>query len=34
MDILLIVVLLILTGFGLHGYLRGLVRVLFSLFAI
>lgn len=34
MDILLIVVLLILAGFGLHGYLRGLVRVLFSLVAV
>ena len=28
MDIVLIVVLLILSGFALHGYLRGLVRVL------
>lgn len=34
MDILLIVILLILSGFGLHGYLRGLVRVLFSLAAV
>lgn len=34
MDILLIVVLVILAGFGLHGYLRGMVRVLFSLVAI
>ncbi len=34
MDILLIVVLLILGGFGLHGYMRGLVRVLFSLAAV
>lgn len=34
MDILLIVVLLIFAGFGLHGYLRGLVRVLFSLAAV
>lgn len=34
MDILLIVVLLILLGFGLHGYLRGLVRVVFSLVAV
>lgn len=34
MDILLIVVLLIFAGFGLHGYLRGLVRVLFSLTAV
>ncbi len=34
MDILLIVVLLILAGFGFHGYLRGLVRVLFSLIAV
>ena len=31
MDIVLIVVLLILAGFALHLYLRGLVRVLFSL---
>lgn len=34
MDMLLIVVLVILAGFGLHGYLRGMVRVLFSLMAI
>lgn len=34
MDIVLIVVLLILLGFALHGYLRGLVRVLFSLAAV
>lgn len=34
MDILLIAVLLIFAGFGLHGYLRGLVRVLFSLTAV
>lgn len=34
MDILLIVVLLIFAGFGLHGYLRGLVRVVFSLVAV
>lgn len=34
MDIVLIVVLLILSGFALHGYLRGLVRVLFSLAAV
>ena len=34
MDIVLIVVLLILAGFALHGYLRGLVRVLFSLAAV
>lgn len=34
MDVLLIAVLLILAGFGLHGYLRGLVRVVFSLAAV
>ena len=34
MDLLLIVVLLILAGFGLHGYIRGLVRVVFSLVAV
>ena len=34
MDILFIVVLLILAGFGLHGYLRGMVHILFSLVAI
>ncbi len=34
MDMLFVVVLVILAGFGLHGYLRGLVRVLFSLVAI
>ncbi len=34
MDILLVVVLVILAGFGLHGYLRGMVRVLFSLAAV
>lgn len=34
MDMLLIVVLLIFAGFGLHGYLRGLVRVVFSLVAV
>lgn len=34
MDMLLVVVLVILGGFGLHGYLRGMVRVLFSLVAI
>ena len=34
MDMLLVVVLVILAGFGLHGYLRGMVRVLFSLVAI
>ncbi len=34
MDMLFLIVLVILAGFGLHGYLRGLVRVLFSLVAI
>ena len=34
MDILFIVVLLILAGFGLHGYLRGMVHILFSLVAV
>lgn len=34
MDMLLIVVIVILAGFGVHGYLRGMVRVLFSLVAI
>ena len=34
MDILLIVVLVVLGGFALHGYLRGLVRMMFSLAAI
>lgn len=34
MDMLFVIVLVILAGFGLHGYLRGLVRVLFSLVAI
>lgn len=34
MDVLFIVVLLILAGFGLHGYLRGMVHILFSLVAI
>lgn len=34
MDILLIAVLLVLAGFGLHGYLRGMVRLLFSLVAV
>ena len=34
MDMLLVVVLVILAGFGLIGYLRGMVRVLFSLVAI
>ncbi len=34
MDKLLIVVLLIVAGFGLHGYLRGFVRVVFSLVAV
>lgn len=33
MDILLIVVLVILGCFGLHGYLRGMVRMVFSLAA-
>jgi len=34
MDILLIVVLIILAGFGLHGYIRGMVRMIFSLVAV
>lgn len=34
MDMLFIVVLLILAGFGLHGYLRGMVHILFSLVAV
>lgn len=34
MDLLLIVVLILLGGFGLHGYLRGLVRMVFSLAAV
>ena len=34
MDILLIIVLIVLGGFALHGYLRGLVRIVFSLAAI
>lgn len=34
MDLLFIVVLLILAGFGLHGYLRGMVHILFSLVAV
>lgn len=34
MDLLLIVVLILLGCFGLHGYLRGLVRVVFSLAAV
>ncbi|MEY8390994.1 CvpA family protein [Lachnospiraceae bacterium] len=34
MDILFVIVLAVLAGFGLHGYLRGMVRVLFSLAAI
>lgn len=33
MDMLLIVVLIILAGFGLHGYIRGMVRMIFSLAA-
>lgn len=33
MDILLIIVLVILGCFGLHGYLRGMVRMVFSLAA-
>ena len=31
---LLVVVLVILAGFGLHGYIRGMVRVVFSLLAV
>ncbi len=34
MDMLFVAVLVILAGFGLHGYLRGMVRVLFSLVAV
>ncbi len=34
MDILLIGVLIILGGFSLHGYIRGMVRVIYSLVAI
>lgn len=34
MDILLIVTLIILGGFGLHGYIRGMVRMVFSLAAV
>lgn len=34
MDILLIAVLIILAGFGLHGYIRGMVRMIFSLVAV
>ncbi len=34
MDMLLVAVLVIVAGFGLHGYLRGMVRVLFSLAAV
>lgn len=34
MDILLIVVLIILGGTSLHGYIRGMVRVIYSLVAI
>ena len=34
MDLLLIVVLILLGCFGLHGYLRGLVRMVFSLAAV
>lgn len=34
MDILLITVLVVVGGFGLHGYIRGMVRVVFSLAAV
>ena len=34
MDMLLVAVLVILSGFGLHGYRKGLIRVVFSLVAI
>lgn len=34
MDILLIVTLIILGCFGLHGYIRGMVRMVFSLAAV
>ncbi len=34
MDMIFVAVVIILAGFGLHGYLRGLVRVLFSMVAI
>ncbi|MCI9137050.1 MAG: CvpA family protein [Lachnospiraceae bacterium] len=34
MDILLIVILVLLGGMALHGYLRGMVRMVFSLIAI
>lgn len=34
MDILLITVLVIVGGFGLHGYIRGMVRIIFSLAAV
>ena len=34
MHMLLVVVLVILAGFGLHGYIRGMVRVVFSLLAV
>ncbi|EOS27048.1 hypothetical protein C806_00641 [Lachnospiraceae bacterium 3-1] len=34
MDILLIVTLVILGVFGLHGYIRGMVRMIFSLAAV
>ncbi len=34
MDLLLITVLVVVGGFGLHGYIRGMVRVVFSLAAV
>ena len=34
MDMIFVAVVIILAGFGLHGYLRGLVQVLFSMVAI
>ncbi|MCI8483266.1 MAG: CvpA family protein [Lachnospiraceae bacterium] len=34
MDLLLIVVLIIFGGFALHGYIRGLVRMIYSLAAV
>lgn len=34
MSILLVAVILILTGFALHGYIKGIVRVVFSLISI
>ncbi len=34
MDLLLITVCVVVGGFGLHGYIRGMVRVVFSLAAV